>query len=110
MGVGMDPGPFVLISDRVASAMEINDGDEVEFEIIEIAHRFRHTVVVKPCPSMDALIHEALSIPGLAQSESVLIHGGTEMNFHNGKSMKLLPQRLFTGMREVRDQGTVTLL
>jgi anaerobic selenocysteine-containing dehydrogenase len=73
--VGMALGthePCIVLNTRVAQAMHIQEGDEVEFEILEAAERFTGAVSVNPNINADVVIHGA-GLLGIATAESVYV-------------------------------------
>ena len=104
MGMGDD---LVCIQQRLADALNIEDGDAVEFLFDATGEVFRLKVSVKPSMQPDVLIHDFYS---LKMAESVAMNNyGDTVTFLSGAKLVLPRQFMWAGMRVIRKQGSASL-
>ena len=98
--------PSVVVNPRVAREMNIQDGDEVDFEFVEAGKAFRKPVVVKECAA-PVTIHGAVRM-GLFASETIA-GDKCELEFPDGGRLEGQMQELWAGMKVVDFQGSGVL-
>lgn len=94
--------PSFVVNPRVAAEMDIQDGDNVDFEFVEAGKTFRRPVVVKECAA-PVTIHGAVGM-GLFETET-LTGDKCELAFPDGKRIEGQMQELWAGMKVVDFQG-----
>jgi ribonuclease HI len=99
----------LIISPRVASQLDIHNGDEVEFELMETGERFRNLVTVKENMSADFVITPEAGMmgsiafdPGYGTDVEITLKG-------SGTKLRLPMQPLWAGLKLSRLEGTGVL-
>jgi ribonuclease HI len=94
----------LVIQSRIANQLDIRDGDEIEFELVESGERFRNKVTVKENMSADFVI---LSNAGVMESMAIYGEPDVEITLRgSGKKLQLPMQPLWAGMQIVSLEGT----
>jgi ribonuclease HI len=96
----------LIIQQRIANQLDIRDGDEIEFELVESGDRFRNKVTVKESMSADFVVTTKAEViksmemgPGHGPNIEITLGG-------SGKKLHLPCQPLWAGMRAVSLEGT----
>lgn len=105
MGIGED---LVCITQRIADALKIEDGDVVEFRFDATGEIFGLKVSVKSTLQCDVLIHDFIHGLNLAESVSMDSYGDT-LTFKSGAKLILPRQYMWAGTRVVHKHGTASL-
>jgi len=106
-GLGsLDPGVF--LNRRIADAMNISDGDNVEFELLDAAERFETPVRIKDDISADVIVHGAIFM-GLATSETTCGGSTSTLVLKSGKEVESVVQEIWAGMKVVSMEGMAVL-
>jgi ribonuclease HI len=94
----------LIIQPRIANQLDIRDGDEIEFELVESGERFRNKVTVNENMSADFVIDANAGV-----MESMSMGGGPDVEITlrgSGKKLQLPMQPLWAGVRLCSLQGT----
>lgn len=99
---------LVIIRVRIAEALGIQNGDEVEFLFDEIGEAFHLKVAVNDHISSDVLIHDLLSL-GLVEKLQ-MDKMGEALTFKSGKTLHVPRQEMWAGgMKIVQKKGSAKL-
>jgi len=108
-GIAMGTGDnLVCIQQRIADALNIEDGDSVEFRFDATGEKFNLKVAVKPSLISDVLIHDFIHGLNLAESVSMESYGDT-ITFLSGAKLILPKQHMWAGMKIIQKQGSAAL-
>jgi ribonuclease HI len=94
----------LIIQPRIGNQLDIRDGDEIEFELVESGERFRNKVTFKQNMSADFVINAHAGV-----MESMSMSAGPDVEIAlcgSGKKLQLPMQPLWAGMKIVRLEGT----
>ncbi|CAJ1964775.1 unnamed protein product [Cylindrotheca closterium] len=98
---------LVLIRQRIADALAIQDGDVVDFDLVEWGETIRLPVKIRDNIASDVLIHDWFTL-GLVKNFSADSSGET-LTLHSGKIITLPRQEMFAGMKVSKFSGTAKL-
>ena len=107
MGLG-STDPCVVVHQRIAQAMNICEGDEVEFEILEAGERFTHKVRIKDRIKADVIVHGAVFM-GLAKCEIMDGSSTAKLELHSGTVVETIVQEMWAGVNFLRMTGSAVL-
>jgi ribonuclease HI len=109
VGIGLgSTDPCVIVHKRIAQVMNIREGDEVEFEILEAGERFSHKVLIKDWITADVIVHGALFM-GIAKCEMMHSSGISKMELHSGTVVEPIVQEMWAGLTCAYLTGSVVL-
>lgn len=100
-------GDLVIIHPRIATALNIDDGDEVEFLFNEIGDTFLLKVTIRDGISSDVLIHDLMTL-GIAKSVR-MDRSGEHITFESGKVFSVPIQEMWAGMKILQRKGSARL-
>eukprot|EP00814_Leptocylindrus_danicus_P004565 CAMPEP_0116014582 /NCGR_PEP_ID=MMETSP0321-20121206/6349_1 /TAXON_ID=163516 /ORGANISM="Leptocylindrus danicus var. danicus, Strain B650" /LENGTH=262 /DNA_ID=CAMNT_0003484233 /DNA_START=383 /DNA_END=1171 /DNA_ORIENTATION=- len=98
---------LVVIRPRIAQALNISDGDEVEFLFNEVGESFPLKVKISDQIRSDILIHDLLTL-GIAKSLK-MDNSGEHITLQSGRVILSKPQGMWAGMRIYQQKGSARL-
>lgn len=114
MGINIDGpggagGDLVIIRSRIADALGIQNGDEVDFFVNEIRETWRLRVRIRDDITSDILIHDLFTLKLAKSYDSGSYGSGEEVTLKSGTVLRNPSQEMWAGMKIVEKKGSAQL-